>query len=75
MVVIYFIFRHSMRKVPTVRPAMQAQNSYFTLTMTKNSTRSTGVNWRAHISCKLPPEPKARDIYRDIHVRSHMRNF
>ena len=36
-------FRHSMRKVPTVRPAVQAQSSYFTLTMTKKSIRSTGV--------------------------------
>ena len=32
-----------MRKVPTVRPAVQAQSSYFTLTMTKKSIRSTGV--------------------------------
>ena len=31
----YSIFHHSMRKVPTVRPAVQAQSSYFTLTMTK----------------------------------------
>ena len=36
-------FRHSMRKVPTVRPAVQAQSSYFKLTMTKKSIRSTGV--------------------------------
>ena len=32
-----------MRKVPTVRPAMQAQSSYFTLAMTKKSIPSTGV--------------------------------
>ena len=32
-----------MRKVSTVRPAVQAQSSYFTLTITKNSIRSTGV--------------------------------
>ena len=32
---INLVFRHSMRKVPTVRPAVQAQSSYFTLTMTK----------------------------------------
>ena len=32
-----------MRKVPTVRPAVQAQSSYFTLTMSKKSICSTGV--------------------------------
>ena len=32
-----------MRKVPTVCPAVQAHSSYFTLSMTKKSIRSTGV--------------------------------
>ena len=36
-------FRHSIRKVPTARPAVQAQSSYFRLTMMKKSIRSTGV--------------------------------
>ena len=36
-------FRHSMRNVHIVPPAVQAQSSYFTLNMTKKSIRSTGV--------------------------------
>ena len=32
-----------MRKVHTLRPAVQAQSSDFTLTITKNNIRSTGV--------------------------------
>ena len=32
-----------MRKVHTLRPAVQAQNSYFTLIISKNNIRSTGV--------------------------------
>ena len=36
-------FRHSMRKVHTLRPAVQAQSSDFTLTITKNNVRSSGV--------------------------------
>ena len=36
-------FRHSTRKVHTLRPAVQAQSGDFTLTITKNSIRSTGV--------------------------------
>ena len=39
----FIIFRHSMRKVHTLRPAVQAQSSDFTLTITKNNIRSTGV--------------------------------
>ena len=42
-VYITFIFRHSTRKEYTLRPAVQAQSSDFTLTITKNSIRSTGV--------------------------------
>ena len=37
------IFRHSTRKVHTLRPAVQAQSNDFTFTITKNSIRSTGV--------------------------------
>ena len=36
-------FRYSMRKVHTLRPAVQTQNSDFTLTITKNNIHSTGV--------------------------------
>ena len=44
IIILFFIFfRHSTRKVHTLRPAVQAQSSYFTLTMTKKSIRSTVV--------------------------------
>ena len=48
------IFRHSTRKANTLRPAVQAQSSNFTLTITKNSIRSTGVKLAS------PPSPSAR---------------
>ena len=55
-------FRHSMRKVPTVRPAVQAQSSYFTLNYDEKKYRYAPreeKTWPAHISC-LPPSPSAR---------------